>query len=158
MKESQIETGIVAFSSPSQFLPHSTGQHDTHIPETMASPALNRNSSGQFTSSNPLKRSFISEIIDEELDKFWESTRNRLNAIDQTTLPEEMALQVQNAQSDLRRAISTHFGDPVARSCVTVHRRKNGWNRFSRDGYKRIREQMLAAGGFPGCSYGIDVL
>src|ERR1700753_4209690 len=76
-----------------------------------------RHSTGQYppVMDENAPKTLVSSIIHDELERFWENTRSRLNDVSQ--LDDETAQQVYSAQSDLKKAISQHFGDPVARSC-----------------------------------------
>ena len=84
----------------------------------------NRSSNERFEQDikDMRNHSIISDIIHDELDKFWANTQKRLVELDEESLNEETIVEIETTKKDLKAAIANRFGNPIVASCMTFLR------------------------------------
>jgi hypothetical protein len=86
-------------------------------------------------------RSVVASIIHEELDKFFKSASDRLNALTTEDIDEETALAVAESKKDIRNAVAMRFGNPIASSFISTTRSPSSWNGFYKDNWAVVAEE-----------------
>lgn len=86
-------------------------------------------------------RSVVASIIHEELDNFFKSASDRLNALTTEDMDEETALAVAESKKDIRNAVAMRFGNPIASSFISTTRSPSSWNGFYKDNWAVVAEE-----------------
>jgi hypothetical protein len=78
------------------------------------------------------------KIVNEELDKFFESTKKRLQELDE----HEGLDHSDSTEEEIRNLLSFRFGCHVAKNLVPAHRKGSPWNAFLMENFKRKLDEI----------------
>jgi hypothetical protein len=75
------------------------------------------------------------KIVEEELERFMQRTRDRLNLV-------SPSLSVEELSKEIRRYVAFHFGNPCARVMTGIKRGPNDWNKFQHENFRDAKAEL----------------
>ena len=86
-----------------------------------------RNDRGRFEQDikDMRNHSIISDIIHDELEKFWMSAQKRLKKLNEESMNEKIIMKIIEIKKNLKIVITNHFGNSITVLYMTFLRDRN---------------------------------